>query len=85
MSENKQLKSEVYPDVVIDAKEMNSPIPLLRLKRELEKATSGLILQIDCSDSNSYNDIISWCSRMSHKFLGEKSKSSYTSYYIEKI
>ncbi len=84
MSEYKQLQSEVYPDVVIDAKGLYSPIPLLRLKRELEQATSGIILQVDCSDSNSYNDIVSWCSHANHKFLGEKRHNLYSSYYVVK-
>ncbi len=84
MSENKPLEKDVSPDVLIDAKHLNSPVPLLRLKKELEKIDSGCVVQIDCSDSGSCNDIVNWCSRKTYSYLGYKQKVDCSSYFVQK-
>lgn len=84
MSSPKEVDSSVSPDVVVDAKDVYSPIPLLRLKKELAIIKSGQIVQIDCTYTDLRTDIINWCESSKNNYLGEKDKKSYTSYYIKK-
>ncbi len=75
---------EVTPNRSINAKDLHSPLPLLRLKKELALMHAEEILQIDCTDAGSGNDIANWCSRMDHTFLGEKQETEYTSFFVQK-
>ena len=84
MDKNKQLEKEVSPDKKINAINRHSPIPLLRLKKELAAMESGEILEIVCSDAGSGNDIATWCSKQNHTFLGEKQKEQTFSFFVEK-
>jgi tRNA 2-thiouridine synthesizing protein A len=84
MSDYKTLEKDVTPDRSINAKNLHSPLPLLRLKKELADMDTDEILRIDCTDSGSSNDIANWCSRMNHTYLGEKRESDYSSFFIQK-
>ncbi len=78
------LDCKVTPDRSINAKNLHSPLPLLRLKKELALMFSEEIVQIDCTDVGSGSDIANWCSRMGHTFLGEKQETDHTSFFVQK-
>ncbi|MDJ0624292.1 MAG: sulfurtransferase TusA family protein [Desulfocapsaceae bacterium] len=84
MSSVKPLKENVIPDRIIDAKDIPSPLPLLRLKRELATMKIEEIVRVDCTDPGCHDDFDSWCTRMFHEFLGEKDNEHYVSYFIKK-
>ena len=74
----------IIPDNTVDARGLHSPLPLLRLKKEIATMKIEEIVRIDCTDSGSLDDIESWCYRMNHSFLGEKKEDDISSYYIQK-
>ena len=84
MSEYKQLEQDVNPKSTLDARNLHSPIPLLRLKKIIAELNSEDVVQVDCSDPYSGEDITSWCLRMKHKYLGEVRDFDYVSYFIMK-
>ncbi len=84
MSFSKPLENDVNPDKTIDARNLLSPIPLLRLKKELALMNSKEIIQIDCTDAGIGDDISSWCTRMKHNYLGEVRDFEFSSYFIMK-
>ena len=69
---------------VLDARELNCPMPLLRAKKRMAKIPLGAILQIDGTDPNSKKDIISWCQRSANRYMGETVMQTFTSFYIKK-
>jgi tRNA 2-thiouridine synthesizing protein A len=84
MSDFKVVDDGVQPNVVLDAKGLSCPMPLLRTKKEIGKLASGEILQIDGTDPGSRNDIPGWCERAGHVYLGEKERSGFISFFIKK-
>lgn len=84
MSHSTQLEKEVNPDRIVDATGLHSPIPLLRLKKELAKMNSDEIVRLDCNDSYLPDDIANWCDRMNHSYLGQKSTEDVLSLFILK-
>jgi len=84
MSPSNPLEKEVNPTSTIDAKGLLSPIPLLRLKKELAILRAEEIVQIDSTDSGTGNDIASWCSKTKYAYLGEKRNVGFTSYFVMK-
>lgn len=84
MSDTSPSIAGLIPDSTVDAKDLHSPLPLLRLKKEIARLKTDAILQIDCTDPGIHDDIENWCSRMKHTFLGEKKEELYTSYLVKK-
>lgn len=84
MSEYKPLEKDVHPKIVIDAKGLFSPMPILRLKRGIAELHSQEILKIDCTDRSSADDIENWCLRKKHTYLGEVREPEYSSFFIKK-
>lgn len=84
MSYQKKIDNTKTSDIIIDLKGLNSPLPLLRIKKELEKMESKQILQANCTDPGCRNDFPGWCDRMGHKYLGENTDFDFISYYIQK-
>jgi tRNA 2-thiouridine synthesizing protein A len=75
---------EILSSSVLDTKGLFCPMPLFQTKKELSKLTSGQILQIDGTDPGSRKDLSGWCERTGNKYLGEKEKSGYLSFFIKK-
>lgn len=84
MSDFKTAPDGLTAKIVLDAKGLSCPMPLLRTKKEIGKLASGEILQIDGTDPGSRNDIPGWCERSGHEYLGEKEMSGYMSFFIKK-
>jgi tRNA 2-thiouridine synthesizing protein A len=84
MGEFKIADIGIQASVVIDAKELNCPMPLFLIKKELCKLTPGQILQVDGTDFGSRKDISGWCERSGNKYLGEREKQGYLSFFVKK-
>ncbi|HBH28775.1 MAG: sulfurtransferase TusA family protein [Desulfofustis sp. PB-SRB1] len=84
MSDVKPVADDVKADLVLDAKGLSCPMPLLRTKKEIGKIQAGQVLQVDGTDPGSRNDIPGWCDRAGHEYLGEKEESGYFSFFIKK-
>ena len=63
---------------------MSCPMPLLKIKKEINKINTGEILQVDGTDPGSRNDIPGWCARSGHEYLGEKEETGYMSFFVQK-
>jgi len=84
MSNFKPLEKKVNPASIIDAKGLSSPVPLLRLKKELAVLHTDDIVQIDSTDNGTGNDIASWCSKVKYEYLGEQQNSDFSSHFVKK-
>lgn len=84
MSDVKTAPDGLDVAVLLDAKGLSCPMPLLRTKKEIGKINSGEILQVDGTDPGSRNDIPGWCERAGHEYLGEQEGSGFMSFFIKK-
>lgn len=84
MSNVKLLKENVIPDKIVDATNIPSPLPLLRLKKVMATMKSEEVVRIDCTDPGCHDDFDNWCARLFHDFLGTKENVHHTSYFIRK-
>ena len=84
MSDVKVAPEGLTVALVLDAKGLSCPMPLLRTKKEIGKIKSGEILHIMGTDPGSRNDIPGWCGRAGHEYLGEKEEAGYMSFFIKK-
>ena len=84
MSDVKVAPEGLAVALVLDAKGLSCPMPILRTKKEIGKIKSGEILHIQGTDPGSRNDIPGWCERAGHEYLGEKEEAGYMSFFIKK-
>ncbi|MFH1215393.1 MAG: sulfurtransferase TusA family protein [Pseudomonadota bacterium] len=84
MSDVKQAPADTKADRTLDAKGLSCPMPLLRTKKEIDKISSGQILEVLGTDPGSRNDLPGWCTRAGHEFVGEKEESGYFRFFIKK-
>jgi tRNA 2-thiouridine synthesizing protein A len=85
MSEDFKILSEnITPHKTLDVKGMSCPMPLLRMKKEIEKINSGEILEILGTDPGSRKDFPGWAMRSGHEYLGEKEEAGFFRFYIRK-
>ncbi len=70
--------------LVLDARNLSCPMPLLRAKKEIARIQSGEILQILGTDPGSRDDLASWCEHSRNEYLGERKESGCLNFYIKK-
>ena len=74
----------IKPDKTLDAKGLDSPMPLLKAKKAKEDLESGHVLEIIGTDEGSKVDLPGWCERVGHSYLGVKEETRYYKFYIKK-
>jgi tRNA 2-thiouridine synthesizing protein A len=76
--------SDITPDVTLDCKGLNCPMPLLKTKQIMNQLSEGQILEILGTDPGSKHDLPGWCKRTGHTFLGSKDEDDFIRFYIQK-
>ena len=76
--------SEYKPDVVLDTKGMNCPMPVLKTKKAIDALPSGQILEVISTDQGSKSDIPAMMNRLGHEILETKEDGGVIEFYIKK-
>ncbi len=77
MNENKK-------KVIVDARGVFCPIPLMELIKAIKQANVGDIVIVYSSDSGSKIDIPNWVERNGHKLVSVNEKEGYIEFIVEK-
>ncbi len=74
------------PERIVDARGLNCPLPLLRLRQALHQMTLGAHVRVLASDPNSQTDIRRYCERAGHCLLSQwqAEDQTYFGFDIEK-
>lgn len=84
MSDPKVAPNGLASKRTVDMKGLSCPMPLLLAKKEIDKLSSGEILEILGTDPGSRIDLPGWCARAGHEFLGEKEDIGFIRFFIKK-
>lgn len=85
MNDNsKQAPAGIKPTRTLDAKGLICPMPLLRIKKEMDRLNSGDILEVLGTDEGSRGDIPGWAARAGHEFLGERVETNFFRFFMKK-
>lgn len=76
--------SALAVDVVLDAKGLNCPLPILRTKLALSKMESGQVLHVMATDPHSVVDFQAFCARTDHELLRLDRGESLFQFYIRR-
>jgi TusA-related sulfurtransferase len=78
-----ELKSIASP-VVVDARGVSCPGPILAAKKQIGGVTVGNVMEVLATDSGTLKDIPAWCKKMGHDFLGSFEEAGSIHLFLRK-
>ncbi|QGN57581.1 sulfurtransferase TusA family protein [Nostocoides sp. HKS02] len=76
---------EVGPDVVVDARGLRCPLPVIRLAQSARDAVSGAVIEVLATDPAARADIPAWCRLRGQDYLGSQPRGTggeHTAYRV---
>lgn len=70
-------------DITLDAKGLNCPLPLLRLKQLLQKSKPGDVIQMIATDPAAHLDVGVFIDKSSHEMLLHERNDDIQYFYIK--
>ncbi|MBC7143776.1 MAG: sulfurtransferase TusA family protein [Thioclava marina] len=74
----------MHADIDIDARGLLCPLPVLRLRKALETASSGAVVRLAATDGASWVDVPHFCAQSGHKLLDAEDWEGLKVYYVRK-
>ena len=71
-------------DQTLDATGLNCPLPILKIKKALQKMDAGQILEVISTDAGSVKDIEAFCNQTGNKLIETAEEDSRFVFTIEK-
>ncbi len=76
--------SSIKPDEVLDCKGLSCPMPILKIRKALQKLQSGQILEAWGTDPGTKNELPNVCEKEGCEYLGYIEEAGYFRYFIKK-
>ncbi|PCI20122.1 MAG: SirA-like domain-containing protein [Piscirickettsiaceae bacterium] len=70
-------------DLTLDAKGLNCPLPLLRLKQLLQKSKPGQVIQMTATDPAAHLDVGVFIDKSNHEMLLHERDDDIQYFYIK--
>jgi len=70
--------------MVLDAKGLSCPMPIVKAKKAINELSSGEILEIHATDQGSKSDIPAWTKSGGHELLKETEEENIIKFWIKK-
>jgi len=71
-------------DTVLDVTGLTCPMPIVKLKKEIETLNSGQVLEIHVTDKGALNDLPAWSKNAGHTLLKTEQDENVIKFWIEK-
>ena len=79
-----ELKALESP-VVVDARGVSCPGPILAAKKQIGAVPVGNVMEVLATDSGTLKDIPAWCKKMTHDFLGSFEEAGAIHLFLRKM
>ena len=71
-------------DVMLDAKGLACPMPIVKTKKAMNGLTEGQVLEILATDKGSKADLAAWSKSVGHQYIGTTEDGDVMKHYIRK-
>lgn len=71
-------------DLVVDARGLLCPLPVLRLRKRLIALQNGSIVKLLADDPAAFVDVPHFCAEAGHGFLGSEPEGDATAFLVER-
>jgi len=76
--------SQLNANVVIDAKGLACPMPIVKTKKEMKNLEPGQVVEVQATDKGSKADIQAWAKSAGHQYLGTIEEGEVLKHYVRK-
>lgn len=76
---------EIKPDLVIDCKGLNCPMPVLKVKKAVDNLQIGQIIKVEATDPGTKADIPAWAKRTGNEILSITEEGGNLIFYLKKM
>ncbi|MCF6093588.1 sulfurtransferase TusA family protein [Microaerobacter geothermalis] len=71
-------------DVIVDAKGLSCPMPILKTKKAIDNAESDQVIEVHATDKGAINDLKAWANSTGHELLDHKEEGGVLKFWIRK-
>jgi len=71
-------------DLILDAKGLACPMPIVKTRKAMNELKSGQILEIHVTDKGSKNDLTAWVNSTGHQLLTDQEDNGIFKFWIQK-
>ncbi|MDH4224321.1 MAG: sulfurtransferase TusA family protein [Deltaproteobacteria bacterium] len=76
--------SDAKPDLELDCRGMNCPLPILKTKKAIDTLKTGQILKMIATDPGSINDMNAWTNSTGNALVESEQSGKEFVFYIRK-
>ncbi|ATX83567.1 MULTISPECIES: sulfurtransferase TusA family protein [Bacillus amyloliquefaciens group] len=74
----------VKANIVLDAKGLSCPMPIVKTKKKIKELKAGDILEIQATDKGSAADLQAWAKSSGHEYLGTETEGEVLRHFLRK-
>jgi len=71
-------------DLLVDAKGLACPMPIVRTKKAMNEIENGQVIEVQATDKGSKADIQAWAKSSGHQYLGTLKDGEILKHYLRK-
>lgn len=71
-------------DLVVDAKGLACPMPIVRTKKAMDTLQSGQVLEIHVTDKGAKNDLSAWAKSAGHEMIDMTEEGDVLKFWVRK-
>jgi rhodanese-related sulfurtransferase len=76
--------SEIKTDLILDAKGLACPMPIVKTKKAIGTIDAGQVLEVQATDKGSKADMKAWAESTGHQYIGTVEEGELLKHYIRK-
>lgn len=71
-------------DIVVDAKGLSCPMPIVKAKKAIDSLQSGQVMMVETMDKGSVNDFQGWVKQTNHELMSMEQENSVYRFFVKK-
>ncbi|WP_026561183.1 sulfurtransferase TusA family protein [Bacillus sp. J37] len=76
--------NSIKTDLLVDAKGLACPMPIVRTKKAMNEIEAGRVLEVQATDKGSKADLQAWAKSSGHQYLGTLEEGDVLKHYLRK-
>lgn len=73
---------KIQHDILVDAKGLACPMPIVRTKKAMKDIEPGTVVEIQATDQGSTADLKAWAQKVGHEYLGTTEEGKTLKHYL---
>lgn len=71
-------------DLVVDAKGLSCPMPIVKAKKSIDTLTSGQVMQLNTTDKGSIHDFQAWVKQTGNELVHMDEENGVYRFFVKK-